>query len=339
MSRLFMLLVLFLCLLALVGCSQSASDLHDDYLSRLSNVLDVATVAPEPVSPQSAPRSRELQLDIPDIRVTPLSYWNLRHCELFRLISERNSILGRVAAPSSVWRYEARVLHAIQECSEHEDTREDQQQQLADWAEEKEKAWPRATWNGTIASPEVRQIWSAAYSGWGPDNLPSLSTLHNDLQTLAAWADTWPHADIADETTFSNLYQRLGQHSSGGQWRRSVQISQAGLDAANQMLASAVEANRLCPAGTLTRSGEHAQNVLMLVFIGEVQPYLAALNRRGEQLLGDFSALTTATTVEHEAWEDFMAELRGELDTLQQTTREHAELWGELLDQCGLSVG
>lgn len=331
--------LIFLLLFALSGCSQSARGLFDDYLGRLSNVLDTPKLEPDIPAPQGAPRSRELQLTIPDLRVTPLAYWNLRHCELFRLISERNSILGRVAPAHTQWRYEAEVLAAIARCRDHPDTREDQQDQLDAWAEQKRDNWPRATWNGTIASPEVRQLWSADADGWHPDRVPSLSTLHNDLQTLTSWARNWPTDDMPDDSTFSDVYQRLGQHSSGGQWRRSVQISNSGLRAANHMLEAAINAGRLCPAGQPTRAAEHAQNVLTLFFIGEVQPYLAQLNRNGERLLTDFAALTSATGVEPQHWELFMAQLAAELAELQTLNRRHADHWQTLLDQCDLQVG
>ncbi|MCH8553158.1 MAG: DUF3080 domain-containing protein [Natronospirillum sp.] len=325
--------------LLLTACGQSAGGLYDDYLSRLSNVLNEPVVKRETPAPQSAPRSRDLQLDIPDVRVTPLSYWNLRHCELFRLISERNSILGRVAPPNTVWRYEARVLAAIEDCKAHPDTGDSQQEQLEAWAEEKRAAWPGATWNGTVASPEVRQIWSASQSAWKPGHVPSQAEQYADLQTLTDWARQWPDADMPDDRTFSDVYQRLGRHSTGGQWRRSVQISLGGLTAANTMLQQAIAAQRLCPAGVATRSAEHAQNVLTLFFIGEVQPYLVQLNREGERLLEAFSDLTEATGEEVADWQAFMAGLEAELDSLQQITRDHADYWQTLLAQCDLQIG
>lgn len=325
--------------LLLTACGQSAGGLYDDYLSRLGNVLDVPVAERHTPAPQGAPRSRDLQLEIPDVRVTPLAYWNLRHCELFRLISDRNSILGRVAPPNTVWRYEARVLAAIEDCKAHPDTRDSQQEQLDAWAEDKWEAWPKATWNGTIASPEVRQIWSASQSAWTPGQVPSQSEQYADLQTLTGWAQQWPDADMPDDSTFSGVYQRLNRHSTGGQWRRSVQVSHGGLDAANEMLRTAKEAGRLCPAGVATRSAEHARNVLTQFFIGEVQPYLAQLNREGERLLGVFSDLTEATGEEVAEWQAFMARIEAELDGLQQVTRDHADYWQALLAQCDLQIG
>lgn len=319
------------------GCTQSATDLYDDYMGRLSNVLDVETVDWQTPPPAASPRARDLTFDLDDIRMTPIAYWNLRHCTLFRLISERNSILGRVAPPNVVWRYEARVLHAIQTCQTHPDTTESLRSQLDDWQNQKAALWPRATWNGTLASPEVRGIWQASQSAWAPDQIPSISELNNHLMTLTTWAEEWPGDDMPDDSVFSQLYQQLGQHNTGGQWRRSVQISRHGLDAANRMLEEAIETSLLCPAGQPTRSAEHAENVLNLFFIGEVQPYIAQLNRHGERLTSRFHELTRATDVEHALWQGFMTQIDLELDELQTASRTHAEHWQTILAECDMA--
>lgn len=330
---------LLLVTVLLTGCAQSTADLYDDYMGRLSNVLDVDTVDWQAPPPPNAPRTRELAFGLDDIRMTPIAYWNLRHCQLFSLISERNSILGRVAPPNVIWRYEARVLHAIETCREHPDTSESLQEQLDDWQSQKFALWPQATWNGTLAAPEVRGIWQASQTAWSPEQVPSISELNNQLLTLATWAEEWPSEDMADDDTFSQLYQQIGQHNTGGQWRRSVQISQHALEAANRMLQDAIDTGQLCPGGQPTRSAEHAENVLNLYFIGEVQPYIAQLNRHGERLIERFQQLTTATGVEHTLWQGFMTQINQELDGLQAASRAHAEYWQTLLADCGMEPG
>lgn len=332
-------MTLVMVVLLTAGCAQSTQGLYDDYLNRLSNVLNTDRVSWQAPPPQSAPRTRELRLDIPDLRMTPVAYWQVRHCELFTLISERNSILGRVATPNDVWRYEARLLAAIDDCLDDSDTAEALSEQLLEWQEAKRQAWPLATWNGTIAASEVRSVWQASSEGWAPDNVPTLTTLRSDLGRLTHWAEQWPTDDIASGSEFSSVYQSLSQQRGGGEWRRSVQISESGLSAANRMLEQALEEDSLCPARTRTRDAEHAQNVLMQFFIGEIQPYIAALNRNGEYLVASFTNLADAIDVEHEPWEQFIATLSDELAALQAVSREHAEWWQRTLERCDITVG
>lgn len=331
--------ILFLAIMLLLGgCAPSAEGLFTDYAGRLQQVLSVDTVPMAPMAPLNLPRSRDLQQNEDALRVTPLAYWNLRHCDLFQLISERNSSLGRVQAANTRWRYESEVLRAIAHCLSHPSTNEGQREQLLQWQQQKQALWPQAIWQGTIASPEFRQFWSADASGWPPSRMPSMSQALQDLSTMANWAERWPESDFPDQDAFFDVYQRLGQHNLGGQWLRSVQISRVGLQAATQMLEAAVATARICPAGQPTRNAENARNVLTLVFVGDIQPYISELNRHGQQLLGHLQTLTNATQLEHSGWQSFIESLEQQQVGLQQDTREHAERWQNLLDQCGLSI-
>lgn len=329
--------ILFLTIL-LVGCAPSAEGLFRDYTGRLSQVLSQERVEVRPAAPINLPRSRELQHNEDALRVTPLAYWNLRHCDLFQLISARNSSLGRVQSASSRWRYETNILQAIVRCLDHPDTTEQQIEQLLEWQTQKRALWPQAIWQGSIASPEFRQFWSADAAGWSPNQMPSMSQALQDLSTLANWAEHWPESKLPQSDDFYALYQRLGQSNLGGQWLRSVQLSRAGLQAATVMLEEAITTQRTCPGGQPTRNAENARNVLTLVFVGDIQPYIAELNRQGQQLLSHLNTLTRATGLEHGAWDTFLATLRAEHQGLQNDTRIHAERWQALLDQCGLSL-
>lgn len=331
--------ILFLVFMLLLGgCAPSVEGLFSDYTGRLAQVFSQDIVAVVPPAPLNLPRSRDLQQAEEALRVTPLAYFNLRHCDLFQLISERNSSLGRVQLASSRWRYESAILRAIEQCLNHPETTDSQQDQLRNWQQQKHAQWPQAIWQGTIASPEFRQFWSADATGWPPGRAPSMSQALQDLSTLASWAELGISTDLPNHDVFYDLYQRLGQHNLGGQWLRSAQISRAGLQAATVMLDKALTAQRLCPAGQPTRSAEHARNVLTLVFVGEIQPYIAELNRHGQQLRSHLNSLTTAIQLQHTGWQGFLNELEQQHLGLQLDTRDHAERWQALLDQCGLNV-
>lgn len=344
LSRLIIIIVLTAIVAGLAGCSQSSAGLYDDYMGRLANVM--AVPKPEWSLPPlvSPPRNRDLVVAIPDLKVTPLSYWNLRHCALFNLISERNSILGRVATPTNVWRYEARVLQGIESCLDHPETDAEQAEQLQAWRSEKQTSWPAATWNGTLAAPSMRQLWRPSIDGWAPGQIPSITSLSNDLATLSSWVHAWsePSADrpvTVDSSQFNAVYQRLDQHNVGGEWRRSVRISISGLEAATQQVTQAIAEDTLCPAGRRTRAADNAQNVLQLVFIGDIQPYIAELNRRGETLLADLADLAAAIDLVHPEWDAFFAGLQADLDQLQASSRQHAQQWQILLDRCAITPG
>lgn len=307
----------------------------DNYLNRMSNVLDAPRVRWSAPPALVAPAARSMQWEVPEVRINLLSFWDTRHCELFTLISERNSILGRVMAPTQRWRFEARLLGAIEACMVHPQTDEDLRRVLAEWQQEKREYWALVTWNGTLGAPEVRQLSHAATAAWSPNKIPGIHGTLDDLRVLTGWAEQWPTLAVPENREFEALYQRLGQHNVVGQWHRSVQVSIAGLAEGNRRLEDAVTRNALCPANRPTQRGSNANNVLMLFFIGEVQPYMAQLNRHGEELLGSLRVLTAATGQPTAAWQQHMDQMEADAKLLRVVTREHVRLWQAVLAPCG----
>lgn len=319
----------------MAGCAKSGEDLYKDYLNRLSNVMDADKAAWSPAPALNAPKAGDMQQDIPTLRINLLEFWDTRHCELFTIISERNSILGRVQAPTQRWRFEARLLGAIEACLQHPHTDANLRSTLHAWQSDKNREWPLAVWNGTLATPEVRQLFHAEHTSWHPDALPGIHQTLDDLNILTGWAEHWPSLDLPDNSEFEALYKRLGQHNVVGQWHRSVQVSIAGLTAGNDRLAHGLAQGRLCPQGGPTQRSTAANNVLVQFFIGAVQPYLATLNRYGESLLPAIDNLANASGIRVEAWENYRQQLHADAERLRTLTREHVALWQAVLEPCG----
>ncbi|WLD59396.1 DUF3080 domain-containing protein [Salinispirillum sp. LH 10-3-1] len=321
--------------LLLSGCAKTGQDLFDDYLNRLSNVMD----APKPEwavpSVVTAPPARAVQWDVPEVRINLLSFWDTRHCELFTLIGERNSILGRVMAPTQRWRFESRLLGAIEACMNDPRTDDDLRAVLAEWQAEKQTYWPLVTWNGTLGAPEVRHLLQTESAAWPADAIPGIHGTLDDLRIMTGWVENWPSLALPDNREFEALYQRMGQHNVLGQWHRSVQLSIAGLEEGNSRLQHGVAAGRLCPAQRATQRSTAANNVLVMFFIGEVQPYIARLNGYGEELLGAVRRLATMTDAVPEVWDTHMQMLEADAELLRTVTREHVRLWQEVLAPCG----
>ena len=93
----------------------TAEEVFDDYLTRLARVLDLTK--PE-VLRQTLPRmpvASSLQQNIPAIKIDLLDYWAFRECGLTLLLSERNSVLGRVMPASQHLHMDGRILQQLQE--------------------------------------------------------------------------------------------------------------------------------------------------------------------------------------------------------------------------------
>lgn len=322
-------------LLLLGGCAKTGQDLYDNYLNRLSNVLDAPKPSWSLPVVVSGPPARAMQWDVPDVRINLLSFWDTRHCELFTLISERNSILGKVMPPTQRWRFESRLLGAIETCMNDPQTDADLRSVLAEWQAEKQDYWPLVTWNGTLGAPEARHLMHAESTAWPAEAIPGIHGTLDDLRIMAGWAGDWPTLDLPDNSEFEALYQRLGQHNVLGQWHRSMQLSIAGLEEGNRRLQHGVEFGRLCPANRATQRSEAANNVLVLFFVGAVQPYIARLNSYGEDLLGAMRRLADTTGAIPDPWETYYAQLEADAAALRAVTREHVRLWQDVLAPCG----
>lgn len=326
---------LIVALLLLSGCAKTGQDLYDNYLNRLSNVLDAPKSTWSAPTVKTAPAARSMQWEVPEVRINLLAFWDTRHCELFTLISERNSILGRVMAPTQRWRFESRLLGAIDACMNDPRTDDDLRAVLSEWQAEKQTYWPLVTWNGTLGTPEVRGLLQAEGSAWPAEAIPGIHGTLDDLRILTGWVERWPSLDLPDNREFEALYQRLGQHNVVGQWHRSVQVSIAGLEEGNRRLQYGVDAGRLCPAQRATQRSQAANNVLVMFFIGEVQPYIARLNGYGEELLVALQRLADMTEATPEPWVDYLQRLADDAELLRAVTREHVRLWQEVLAPCG----
>lgn len=113
--------LMFLSLLLVLGCAaceplSPAEELLDDYLTRLARVLD--TDKPDMVRqplPRLPPHSTLTQTIAP-LKIDLLDYWALRECGLTIILSERNSVLGRVMLPSQHLHMDGRILRQLVYC-------------------------------------------------------------------------------------------------------------------------------------------------------------------------------------------------------------------------------
>ncbi|WP_341937095.1 DUF3080 family protein [Marinimicrobium sp. C2-29] len=325
-----------LLILAATGClfRPPAERLLDDYLGRLSRVLDQPRPELERGTPPRMPRPRELQQTIEPLSVGVLDYWGFRECGLAEILGERNSVLGRVMVPSQHLHMDGRLLIQLDYCQrELED--EELLELAADLAEKKSEQWPARYWNATLAAPEMRRFWSTSTEPLTPDTtvgyreseaaLNYLSNLPDRLE-----AEQWP--SLSD---LEGQYQHLDGDKLGGKLLQSLQLARDYLEAANDMLAEARREAALCPRGLQQPELEYARNVMVKVFVGEVQPWLASVDQRTGAILTAYNQLAEKQPESLSASLNDYRRAVNQLHTdFQQTTREHVDQWQQLFESC-----
>ncbi|WP_111642029.1 DUF3080 family protein [Marinimicrobium alkaliphilum] len=336
MTRLSIRLLLVLLALCLGACSpQSAEDVHRDYLARLARVLDAERPRVERDNPPRLPRSAELRQVIESPSVNLLDWWAFRECGLTPLLSERNTSLARVMPPAHHMDMDARIIQQLRHCN---DTVDDEELLALSESlfELKMAQWPARYWNATAAGPELRLFWSPSTNPLRPGDEASYSPAIAAIERLTQLHDQvlspedWPGI-----RTLEPHYQALERGRLGGQLVQSLQVNVDYLQAANRMMAEAVERRALCPVSPQADLTA-ARNVMTLYFIGSVQPMMAAVNQRANLLLPAYARLIA---VQDPTLQPLIAghrdAVQGLHETALQATRQHVDYWQQLFAQCG----
>lgn len=333
LQRMFHALGCCLPLLLVSACGQSGEALLDDYTGRVANVLDAD---PPPLSDRALPaypRTRELRQTPPDIRINLLEAWSLRGCEVFVLLGERNSILGRVADPVIRLDYERRLLRLLPECLDSEvDLDPELHDELERVLAAKREAFALFVWNATLASPD--------YSGyWTGGNTPFAAA--DDIDAAGYGAAQGALADLVADPLDSNrerwlaTLERVAEYPMGGHSLQSMRLAMRYLEQSERMLERAARDARLCPMGPALPELGYARNVMTNVFISEVQPWLVTVDQRFLAGHDALVAMTEVLPVDNRAMDAYVRELTDWHQAYRAAIRRQVEAWQRLFEACG----
>lgn len=307
----------------------------EDYLVRLSRVLRQPVPEISRQAPPRLPEVRELQLVIEPPAIDLLEFWAFRKCGLALILGERNSVLGRVMQPSQALHMDGRILRQLSVCER--DLQDEEMLRLArQLRTEKYKQWPLRYWNGTVAAPEMRQFWSAASEPLTVNEQESFAAVHSALMFLTDLpgrlsGESWPSL-----ATMEGHYQQLDRFELGGRLLRSLQLASDYLSGANAMLEAAVSDRSLCPSGLQRRELDYARNVMVKVFVGDIQPWLAKLNRHASGLFVQYDRLIAAQAEPLQSRvKPFQESIERLLSDFHEQNRAHVQLWQALFEACG----
>jgi len=320
----------------LQGClwQSPAESMLDEYLARLAKVLRQpgAEVARKTV--KRMPRPRELRVRLDPIRIDLAEFWGFRDCGLTPLLSERNSILGRVMPDSRHLHMDGRILLQLDHCKAELDDPE-----LLTLARElskrKRAQWPGRYWNASVAAPEMQTFWSPSHGTLEPGESVSFSAVQAALTYLARLpkrleANRWPAIENLEAH-----YQQLEQQPLGGKLLRSLQMSVDYLETANDLLAGAIENRSLCPKGLVYKELDYARRVMSERYAGELQPWFAQLNRGTQSLLAPYRQLVQQQSPELKTnIEPFLIWMQDLHERFQQLNRDHVAHWQTLFSDC-----
>ncbi len=339
--RLARALALGLCLF-LAGCGgQQPEAALAGYLERLERTLDQPVPAVTlPDLPRLPPRG-ELRLDIEGSNLGTLDFLALSGCEVQVTIGKRNSSLGLMAGPSQRLLLELEFLRLAPACIDH--MREKERVELADLLQSafdlKQQQLPALIFNATLGGPEYRKLWQP------PQNLGAYpaQTSSAPLTALAAIntsARRWLGGDYrAHNLDFEIQLSEVAQ-ADGGALLKALALQAGWLQAGDTLLQARRQRGPLCSGLIRPAAATTLRNVIGKFFVGEVQPWSAALGRRQHELL----SLVTALESELEsalppAYRDWQRHRDASMQAWAAAPRQHVGELQQVLAPCEQGTG
>jgi hypothetical protein len=341
-------LALLLCPLLLAACGPADNGLalQADYLQRLDRALEsdgFVAFDSRSASQYRLPPRRERLLALPELRIGLLDLViDARRCpHLQQLISQRNSSLGKQLVPSQRLGYEGDLLRAIDACLPHLQDDAGLKTTLQRLAADKRGQLPAVFWNALNGSREVERYLRFADQAL-PIAFAEDAAALDALEQLAAIGAGLPQRLPPPAERLEPLFFALYASDQGGQLITSLASLRHSLDAASELLEQRQQRRPLCPLGQATPRGRILQNIFVKFYAGGLQPYLAAVDQRGQRWQAALRQLQGIEGIPP-ATGTYLERLAGERDSLwmdfRAATARHVKAWQALLNSCGLAPG
>ncbi|NVK32244.1 MAG: DUF3080 family protein [Gammaproteobacteria bacterium] len=349
--RLHSLSLTLVCLLLSACTSDEATSLVERYASRTANAIEIdfdLALRPNSALYTQLPPRRERLAEVPEIRQGLLDLLDLRACDLMQLVSERNTSLGRVAGPSQRLIYELKILPRLQQCVvqlETDPERAELRGELLDFVQIKQSGFAALVFNATYNTDEMEQHFSFGAAPLQPNQIGYLTPLLEPFQRLLTVAElskqeSWPTPEFTDdlESSFEALYRA----DFGARWISSMALLTQTLEQTSAAIERRLEGRPICFNKRQNAKSKILWNVFMKFYVGELQPYIAQVEREGRQ----WSQLhmQILDSLETETVNKVYPLISTQKDSIIwgryiRARDRHTAAWQNQLDQCGLRPG
>ncbi|MEH6564506.1 MAG: DUF3080 family protein [Halopseudomonas sp.] len=338
-------------LLALAGCQRApeAERQMQNYLERVARVLkqDWQTFEPDQLARYRFAARRERLIAIAPLRISLLDLIvDTGDCRVLQQrISERNTVLGKVAPWSHRLAYDGQLLRALDQCTALLKAQPEQQplrEQLKSIANSKRATLTATFWNALNASEEFEQYLRFASRPLpvSPAPLTDRAAIEA-LNQLAEIGASLPRHLPPERAQLDTLLQALQSSQRGGELITSLAQSIHGLQQATAML-QATDARLLCPMQAPSARSKILLNVFVRFYAGEIQPYLAQLQRLGQPWADAILTLRAVPGIPA-ATAAGLDRLVGDETALwqryQSAVAAHTQAWQDLLGACQSQPG
>lgn len=331
-------LIILSCLaIFLTACSGGASATFDDYQQRLERLLQSQAESAQPHAVSSMPRVHHLRVAPEEVSLSLLDSMRLNRCELGQLVAERNSSLGRVRTQSLQLYYELRLIPALERCLQDAELSDRLKSELSNALTTKVENLPLAIHNFITTDETFRaQFRSSVHTL----QMPLSQQQYQDIRSSIAALDYFAHqlqqastqTPAVDSQEWQTQLRHIGQITVLSRYWQSQRYSLSRMQQLTHLLSSVDQLQ--CHNGRASDQAQYLSNVLMHIYIPQIQATLSqydSIGRQLEPLLTTFAALSVKTE-----WGDYLFELNALHHQLRAESQRHAEQWQRLLAPCGL---
>jgi hypothetical protein len=301
------LFCLLFCLLATACSSERGEEALENYHARLGNVFDGIDVSagPDVVTEDRAETFSSLGLpkqaikassDNGDIaRIDLMDFLSLYGCRLQEVVARANASLGKLAPSSQRLISDLRFIELAPECIDLLGEKDEPElaQQLGNVLDLKRTELEARMARSIFEGPEYREFWKMplALNDYPSADLSGES--ERALMQLVGLRDAWLNGRVSEgRSDFESLLFQIST-GDGGALLKAYQLLLSKLYDLNALLNHVLGARNLCePVRPYSR--EILQNVVQKFFVGDVQVWAAALNKRQYALQAAMEALEPA---------------------------------------------
>ncbi|WP_052730029.1 DUF3080 domain-containing protein [Photobacterium halotolerans] len=342
-SKLLIRLTICGLLILLVGCDRQSSDNQfANYADRLASVLEVSSPKAPDTRLPSLPEVSDTLQRTEDVRMGLIDAYELRKCGLFHLIAERNSVLGKVQDRTRQLRYELLLLDGLGHCIATLPEDDNVRAQLLQVQATKEDDLPKYLWNMLLTGEEWQKQFKPAHAAFSLSNIPDATETMQAMSGLAHIASqiSAQHSVSAQSAERLLSYEE-NIHTSRylGQLFYSMVRATDWLNTTTTLL-NQNDATVMCGPNRNQQKANFLENVFYKFFVTDIQPYLAKLDARYQDIQPDLQTLF-ATPRRPAAVADYHSfYVNGDMyRQFRDATLNHVSYWQTLFKRCGIKVG
>ncbi|KOO03469.1 DUF3080 domain-containing protein [Vibrio nereis] len=316
--------------LFIFGCDWSKSEVDDKfstYLSRIANVQGSDALAFKDNINITLPTKRELTFNIPTVTIGLLDSYELRKCDLFNLIAERNSVLGKVQDQFRNFDYQVQLIYGIDNCLLNKNISSALKDQLTQLLETKINQLP-LHFSNLIYTSEAMRSQLTAYQWVTNDNASISSELLQAFNQIDAAFQIREQVSSTDRLNSVVPHQEvLEKDPKIGELSYSMLNASIKLNVISQQL-QLHDGAILCGQYRDTTKFKYLRNVFQQQFIDDIQPYLAKIDSAYMRL----EPMLSFTQATHP---DFTYPIQQHHSQFRQAIKDHVGYWKTLFQRCG----